>query len=79
MTDTSGAYGLSLPGRWRGRAVQALSQELEGQRERLILWMPVVLSLGIGLYFSLPFEPPAFIGMGLFLYSSQVYISCGNY
>ena len=30
---------------------------LEAQRGRLFLWLPVCLSLGIGLYFSIKFEP----------------------
>lgn len=38
--------------------------ELLAQRERLILWMPVFLAIGIGLYFSLRFEPPLFLSAG---------------
>ncbi|MCW8915804.1 MAG: ComEC family competence protein [Magnetovibrio sp.] len=33
------------------------------QRSRWILWLPVLLGLGIGLYFSLHFEPPLYIGV----------------
>lgn len=73
MTDTSNTYGLPLPDGRRERIFQAILQELDGQRDRLILWMPVVLALGIGFYFSLPSEPPAFIGMGAFLLSAAVW------
>ena len=34
---------------------------LETQRQNLVLWAPVGLALGIGLYFSLPFEPPTWV------------------
>lgn len=34
-----------------------LAAVLSEQRESLILWLPVFLSVGIGVYFSLPFEP----------------------
>ena len=36
-----------------------LSTVLEAQRGRLFLWLPVCLSLGIGLYFAIRFEPLA--------------------
>ncbi|OEJ68000.1 hypothetical protein BEN30_06925 [Magnetovibrio blakemorei] len=32
------------------------------ERDRWPLWFPVLLGLGIGLYFSLPFEPPLWFG-----------------
>ena len=28
------------------------------QKERAVLWLPVHMALGIGLYFALPVEPP---------------------
>ena len=34
-----------------------LMRRLEAEQERWFLWMPVLLGLGIGLYFSLPAEP----------------------
>ncbi|MCB9991441.1 MAG: ComEC/Rec2 family competence protein [Rhodospirillales bacterium] len=42
----------------------AAGVEVAAQRERLILWVPVWLGCGIGLYFCLPFEPPLFLGIG---------------
>lgn len=33
-----------------------------GERERWPLWLPVLLGVGIGVYFSLPFEPPLWCG-----------------
>lgn len=44
-----------------------LREEIAAQRDRLIYWAPVVLAIGIGVYFALDFEPPAFIGYGLLL------------
>ncbi len=38
---------------------------LESQRQNLILWAPVVLAGGVGLYFALPFEPPLWAGRAL--------------
>ncbi len=38
-------------------AFAPLMRRLEAEQERWFLWMPVLLGLGIGLYFSLPSEP----------------------
>ncbi len=38
---------------------------LEGERERWILWLPVAVGTGIGLYFALPFEPSPWPPTGL--------------
>ncbi|MBF0248410.1 MAG: ComEC/Rec2 family competence protein, partial [Alphaproteobacteria bacterium] len=35
---------------------------LEAQRERWPLWLPVMLGVGIGVYFALRFEPPLWSG-----------------
>src|SRR5690606_7453419 len=40
-------------GRWDGL--------LEAARPRLALWLPVLLGLGIALYFALPVEPPPWL------------------
>ncbi|HMA52081.1 MAG TPA: ComEC/Rec2 family competence protein [Magnetospirillaceae bacterium] len=39
----------------------ALREMLESERDRWILWAPVALAAGIGIYFSLPAEPPAWL------------------
>jgi competence protein ComEC len=36
----------------------ALREMLESERDRWILWAPVALAVGIGVYFALPAEPP---------------------
>jgi len=41
---------------------QAVSGALIGERERWPLWLPVLLGVGIGLYFGLAFEPPLWAG-----------------
>lgn len=45
-----------------------ISSRLEEERSRWVLWIPVALGMGIGLYFSLPFEPalPPLSRLGLF-------------
>jgi competence protein ComEC len=40
---------------------------LLAERERWLLWLPVALGLGIGLYFALPAEPPVWLGPALLL------------
>ena len=40
-------------------------QWLETQRQNYILWAPVALAGGVGLYFGLPFEPPIWAGKAL--------------
>jgi len=40
----------------------SLALRFDAERERWVLWTPVALGLGIGLYFSLLSEPPAWIG-----------------
>jgi competence protein ComEC len=50
----------------RGPSAQlmaALAENLAGEGERRVLWLPVFLGLGIGLYFLLPFEPPVWSGI----------------
>lgn len=70
ISDTEdGLYGLP----WWRRALGAVFGELAAQRERLILWIPVFLGIGIGLYFSLKTEPPAFLGLGTFAIVAAVW------
>jgi len=40
------------------RAFEPLLSRLEAEQERWVFWVPVLLGVGIGLYFSLPSEPP---------------------
>jgi hypothetical protein len=43
-------------------ACEWLGRQLIAERERWILWLPVALGLGIGVYFVLPMEPPRVVG-----------------
>jgi competence protein ComEC len=59
------------------RIKQAISAEslqafIGAQKDNAILWLPVLLGLGIGLYFSLKFEPSPWIGV-----VSLVFCACG--
>ena len=44
------------------RAPSRLAAVLTGERDRWILWLPVMVGLGIGVYFGLPAEPPLWLG-----------------
>lgn len=52
----------------RGRISSGIWAPLHGmfvaERDRWILWLPVALGAGIGLYFGLPYEPPKLAGLG---------------
>jgi len=43
-------------------AFQAGAGCLAAERDRWVLWLPVGMALGIGLYFSVPVEPPIWLG-----------------
>ncbi len=45
----------------RKRYLEWLGHEFAEERDRYILWLPVFMSLGIGLYFLLPVEPPLIV------------------
>jgi len=47
---------------------EALYGEIAGQKDRLFLWLPVLLGLGITIYFCLPFEPPVEVAALLFAF-----------
>ncbi len=44
-----------------------LVARLLAERERWLLWLPVALGIGIGIYFALPAEPPVWLGPALLL------------
>ncbi len=54
--------------------IARFSQSFVSQRRRWVLWLPVLLGLGIGFYFSLTFEPSLYFGiimslsLGMFAY-----------
>ena len=43
--------------------MQRVKAILDRERERWVLWLPVLLGLGIGLYFALSGEPPIWLGL----------------
>jgi competence protein ComEC len=49
------------------RLVLAVARRLDAERERWALWTPVALGLGIAVYFELPSEPPAWLGIAVAL------------
>lgn len=46
------------PGRWLAAVLAAPFAALEGARGQLMPFAPVLLGLGVGVYFALPVEPP---------------------
>src|ERR1700753_929907 len=52
-TGRGGAVRAPRPGWLRG-----LGERLAAEGERRFLWLPVFFGAGIGIYFSLTFEPP---------------------
>lgn len=54
------------------RPLGLIAQSIDLQRGHLVLWVPVCLAIGIGIYFSLRFEPDAtvwyaLVGLAVFL------------
>ena len=60
-----------------GIAPWLLARLLE-ERERWLLWLPVGIGLGIGLYFSLPEEPPAWLGPALLVPAALAWLRPGD-
>lgn len=52
---------------WTYRESALLLAAVQAQRERWPLWLPVLLGAGIGGYFSLPVEPPLWLGGAVLL------------
>ena len=48
--------------RW-GTPVGLLRATLDREADRLFLWLPVLMGVGIGLYFALPAEPPLWLAL----------------
>jgi competence protein ComEC len=65
MQPVAAVEGAAPASPGRGRATRLLTwfaTNLIAERERWALWVPVLVGLGIGLYFWLPFEPPRALG-----------------
>ncbi len=57
------ASDLGGPG-WGARLFRATKEAYAAEGERRLLWLPVFFGAGIGVYFSLTFEPPLWLGIG---------------
>lgn len=51
-----------LTGLWVGAGFRLIPGQLAEERSRWVLWLPVGLGAGIGVYFALTVEPPAWSG-----------------
>jgi competence protein ComEC len=50
-----------------GRVLAVALDNLEAERERWVLWLPVALGAGVACYFALPFEPVVWAGPAVLL------------
>lgn len=50
-------------GRWLGHVLGHVLAALVAERERLVLWLPVLFGAGVAVYFHLPSEPPRWAGL----------------
>ncbi len=48
---------------WAAHILAALTDRLAAEGDRRLLWLPVFFGAGIGLYFALDVEPPAWLGL----------------
>ena len=44
------------------------------QKDNLFLWLPVCFAIGIGIYFTIPFEPPVILTAVIWLFVLSIYI-----
>lgn len=42
-----------------------ITRNLEAERERWVLWLPVLFATGIGIYFALPQEPSMWLTLAV--------------
>ncbi len=59
-------------------AVHRWGRRLVAERDRWVLWTPVLLGCGIGLYFSLPVEPPFWVGLAIVALSGAAAVAAGR-
>ena len=65
MADAAVAGGgLRAASGWGTRLFRAAAEAYDAEGERRLLWLPVFFGAGIGVYFSLTFEPPLWLGFG---------------
>ena len=56
------------------RAAQEIYTEITLQKPAFFLWFPFLLSIGVGLYYALPVEPPAVLGIFALLFCTAVLV-----
>jgi competence protein ComEC len=65
MADAAiSAGGLGAAPGWGARLLKGAGEAYAAEGERRLLWLPVFFGAGIGVYFSLTFEPPLWFGVG---------------
>ncbi len=64
-----GAFFLNV-----SRFVSCVEHIIYVQKENMFLWVPVFFALGVGLYFSLPFEPPLILCVFILLFWGAVHV-----
>lgn len=54
------------------RTANGVADIVAGERERWLLWAPVAFGVGVGVYFGLPWEPPALAGIFILVLATLV-------
>ena len=60
--------GLGAASGWGVRILKGAAKAYAAEGERRLLWLPVFFGAGIGVYFSLTFEPPLWLGIGVTIF-----------
>ena len=60
---TTAGGGVDAASGWGLRFLRAAARAYSAEGERRLLWLPVFFGAGIGVYFSLTFEPPLWLGI----------------
>lgn len=66
-----------LSEKWKNLGL-SFSDTCYAEGDRWLLWVPVMLGLGIGLYFALPVEPSIALSLSLFAAAASAIAFCGR-
>ncbi|MCB9989157.1 MAG: ComEC family competence protein [Rhodospirillales bacterium] len=70
LTMRGYARRFSLPDDWQA----AVHEAIGAQKDNILLWLPLFTGGGIGLYFSLPFEPPLALALSLWFLITALWL-----
>ncbi len=76
MVDRQGGLAAGPATVRPGRAIRTLLSLFLSERERWPLWLPVLIGIGIAVYFSLATEPPTWLGIVGMAITAGVWLIC---